>query len=98
MRARRPRALRILIVGVAIVTVALLAHASTPPELPDAPQSSNALTHTPAIADLPPMAYIEPRRNPTPGYHWKGLLLQSLEFNLIENGFRLATDDSMRYQ
>ena len=98
MRARRPRALRILIVGVAIVTVALLAHASTPPELPDAPQSSNALTHTPAIADLPPMAYIEPRRNPTPGYHWKGLLLQSLEFNLIESGFRLATDDSMRYQ
>src|SRR6476469_4768183 len=98
MRPRRPRALRILIVAVAIVTVALLAHASTPPELPAAAQSTNALTHTPASARRPPRAYIEPRRNPTPGYHWKGLLLQSLEVNLIENGFRLATDDSMRYQ
>jgi hypothetical protein len=61
MRARRPRALRILIVGVAIFTVALLAHASSPPDLPDAPQSNNVLTHTPAIADRPPIADIGPR-------------------------------------
>ena len=33
-----------------------------------------------------------------PKYHWRGLLAQSLEFNVIENGFRLATDDTMRFQ
>jgi hypothetical protein len=31
-----------------------------------------------------------------PGYHWKGLLLQSLEFNTIENAFRLQQDDVLR--
>jgi hypothetical protein len=37
-------------------------------------------------------------RQAAPKYHWKGLLLQSLEFNVMENGFRLALDDTMRYQ
>ena len=46
----------------------------------------------PAITD------VASQLKPTPRYHWEGLLLQSLEFNLMENGFRLATDDTMRYQ
>jgi hypothetical protein len=29
-------------------------------------------------------------------YHWKGLLAQSLFFNVIENGFRAASDDQIR--
>lgn len=29
-------------------------------------------------------------------YHWKGLLIQSLEFNAIENSVRLASDDQIR--
>ncbi len=29
-------------------------------------------------------------------YHWKGLLLQSLEFNVIENSWRIASDDQIR--
>ncbi len=31
-----------------------------------------------------------------PGYHWKGLLLQSFEFNAIENSFRILSDDTLR--
>ncbi|WP_155987482.1 hypothetical protein [Pseudacidobacterium ailaaui] len=31
-----------------------------------------------------------------PGYHWKGLLLQSFEFNAIENSFRIFSDDTLR--
>ena len=38
------------------------------------------------------------REKPALRYHWRGLLVQSLEFNLVENGFRLATDDTMRFQ
>lgn len=30
------------------------------------------------------------------GYNWKGLLVQSFEFNMIEDGFRLASDDTLR--
>ena len=30
------------------------------------------------------------------GYHWKGLLWQSLEFNTIENLFRISQDDVLR--
>jgi hypothetical protein len=33
-----------------------------------------------------------------PPYNWRGLLLQSLEFNVIENGFRVASDHNMRDQ
>ena len=29
-------------------------------------------------------------------YHWRGLLAQSLFFNVIENGFRAASDDQIR--
>ncbi len=29
-------------------------------------------------------------------YHWRGLLVQSLFFNVIENGFRAASDDQIR--
>ncbi len=29
-------------------------------------------------------------------YHWKGLLLQSLEFNMMESAFRLSQDDVLR--
>jgi hypothetical protein len=31
-------------------------------------------------------------------YHWRGLLLQSLAFNIIENGVRVAADPNMRDQ
>jgi hypothetical protein len=31
-------------------------------------------------------------------YHWRGLLLQSLAFNVIENGVRVAADHNMRDQ
>ncbi len=34
----------------------------------------------------------------TTGYNWRGLLVQSLAFNVIENGFRLAADHNMRDQ
>ena len=30
------------------------------------------------------------------GYHWSGLIAQSLFFNVIENGFRVASDDQIR--
>jgi hypothetical protein len=33
----------------------------------------------------------------TEKYHWKGLLWQSLAFLGIENGFRIMTDDHLRY-
>ncbi len=35
---------------------------------------------------------------PSVPYNWRGLLLQSLEFNVIENGFRVAYDHNMRDQ
>lgn len=31
-----------------------------------------------------------------PRYHWKGLLIQSFEFNVIENVFRVNSDDVLR--
>ena len=30
------------------------------------------------------------------GYHWRGLIWQTVEFNLVENGFRVAADPVMR--
>jgi hypothetical protein len=30
------------------------------------------------------------------GYHWSGLIAQSLFFSVIENGFRIASDDQIR--
>ncbi len=30
------------------------------------------------------------------GYHWKGLLVQSLEFNVVENSWRIASDSQIR--
>lgn len=73
----------------------LLAHAMPialpDPDLPEAPTATAAN----------PRAWIEPEQiNPhrEVKYHWKGLLMQSLEFNLMENGFRLASDDTMRFQ
>jgi hypothetical protein len=50
-------------------------------------------THTPARA---------PSRAATAApdlhYHWRGLLLQTIEFNVIENSWRLASDSGMRDQ
>jgi hypothetical protein len=31
-----------------------------------------------------------------PRYHWKGLLIQSFEFNAVENTFRILSDDTLR--
>jgi len=39
---------------------------------------------------------VEPTEEEEPGYHWKGLLAQSFEFNVIENTFRLVSDDNLR--
>jgi hypothetical protein len=86
IRARASRAVRTILVGAATVAIGLMTHAASSSDLP-----GDRKQH-PAITD------IAPQLNSTPQYHWKGLLLQSLEFNLIENGFRLATDDTMRYQ
>lgn len=41
-------------------------------------------------------ASLSPPRSTSEHYHWKGLLLQSLEFNIIENSFRIASDDQVR--
>jgi hypothetical protein len=37
-----------------------------------------------------------PYRDSEERYHWKGLLLESLEFNVIENSWRIASDDQIR--
>src|ERR1700759_5052666 len=83
----------------AALVLAVAAYASTPVDLPDAP-SPGAGTTPAQMLQSPPAApeARPPLQGPTPRYHWRGLLLQSLEFNLIENGFRLATDDTMRFQ
>jgi len=48
--------------------------------------------HQPETRQLP----TEPIAEEKSSYHWKGLLLQSLEFNMIENAFRLGQDDVLR--
>jgi hypothetical protein len=61
------------------------------PDLPEAPKATYANLEL----------SIEPEQINLKGkakYHWKGLLAQSMEFSLMENGFRLATDDTMRFQ
>jgi hypothetical protein len=61
------------------------------PDLPEAPKATYAnleLSIEPEQINLKRKAK----------YHWKGLLAQSMEFSLMENGFRLATDDTMRFQ
>jgi hypothetical protein len=52
------------------------------PDLPEAPEAAPA-----NLKSLLEPEQIHPERKAK--YHWKGLLVQSLEFNLIENGFRL---------
>jgi hypothetical protein len=83
------------IVAAALVPPPLFAHATSIalpyPDLPEAPKAT--------YANLQPS--IEPEQinlERKAKYHWKGLLAQSLEFNLMENGFRLATDGTMRFQ
>jgi hypothetical protein len=83
----------------AAFALAVAAYASTPANLPDAPSQEPASTQSETLLGTPAITAVRPRLpEPTPRYHWRGLLLQSLEFNLIENGFRLATDDTMRFQ
>ncbi|HEY6413507.1 MAG TPA: hypothetical protein VIX42_07460 [Edaphobacter sp.] len=40
---------------------------------------------------------LEPGQDKPEHYHWRGLLAQSLFFNAIENCFRIASDDQIRY-
>jgi hypothetical protein len=39
----------------------------------------------------------EPGYGDPGGYHWSGLLAQSLFFNIVENSFRAASDDQIRW-
>ncbi len=66
--------------------------------------ASAALPGVPAaVASASPFAFPTVRPeiappNPEERYHWRGLFLQSLEFNVIENTFRIASDDQIRSQ
>ncbi len=53
--------------------------------------SSSAATGTPAQD-----ASSASEEDSAPGYHWRGLIWQSIEFNLAENGFRTSQDYVMR--
>ena len=56
-------------------------------------QHSSTRRHSPERGDLS----LEPSSDQTEHYHWHGLLAQSLYFNAIESGFRIANDDQIRY-
>ncbi len=83
------------IVAAGLSLTPIFAHATAvalpDPDLPEAPEAAP----TNVKSWIKP-EQINPKRKAK--YHWKGLLVQSLEFNLIENGFRLAMDDTMRFQ
>jgi hypothetical protein len=52
-----------------------------------------SLARTPATGFAGPLETSESARE---RYHWKGLLLQSLEFNVIENSWRIRSDEQIR--
>ena len=81
--------------GIALALATASLHAALPP-----PATLVDLPEAPTNGATPVDPWQQPQRRPEtkPKYHWKGLLLQSLEFNVAENGFRLASDDTMRYQ
>ena len=97
MNLTTPRVLRRTLrrlTGAALSLTSFSAYAASRPsvDLPEAPKpESNSVSSS----WQPPQQETLDR---APKYHWKGFLLQSLEFNLMENTFRLADDDTMRYQ
>jgi hypothetical protein len=41
-------------------------------------------------------SHVTKMRSDSDSYHWRGLIWQSVEFNVLENGFRVAADPVMR--
>lgn len=63
--------------------------------LPPAGRSQPNKTHNVSIPDAPKNGSAE-SENSSQKYHWKGLILQSVEFNTIENVWRIASDDRIQ--
>ncbi len=65
----------------------------------DTPDPNDALPDAPtANAPAPAWTPVQPtqQQRAAAHYHWSGLLVQSFEFNSIENIFRLSTDNVLR--
>ena len=78
-------------------------NAPPPPWQPYVPAPANG---SPQVPNQPGQSHwwtpasFDPDAKPAPGYtehyQWRGLIWQSVEFNIIENGFRVSSDSVMR--
>ena len=88
---------------VPINTVAEAENGSPPSWQPYVPAPANG---SPQVPNQPGQSHwwtpatFDPDAKPDPGYtehyQWRGLIWQSVEFNIIENGFRVSSDSVMR--
>ncbi len=68
---------------------------TTPEDLPSAPMRSAPFKPS-APGALPQFAAPLPAKTAAGHYHWTGLMVQSFEFNALEDMFRLSTDNVLR--
>src|SRR5947209_7189601 len=63
------------------------------PEAPTPQQLPSQILADPPPAEAPPQPKAPPASPDVEPYHWKGLLLQSFAFDLLQNATRIITAD-----